>query len=102
MDTQAMEGAIYISGNSIAILSNWSFISWASGSYGGAIYASGFSSLEVTNCNFGNNNCKIQGWDLYLNYGKTILITEVVFLVNLYQSVYIYGGYIYCFPNFNN
>ena len=90
-------GAIYISGNSIAILSNWSFISWASGSYGGAIYASGFSSLEVTNCNFGNNNCKIQGWDLYLNYGKTILITEVVFLVNLYQSVYIYGGYITVF-----
>ena len=90
-------GAIYISGNSIATLNNWSFISWASGSYGGAIYASGFSSLVVSNCNFRNNNCKIQGWDLYLNYGKTILISEVKFLVNLYQSVYIYGGYITVF-----
>ena len=85
-------GAIYISGNSIVTLSSWTFAYWTSGLNGGAIYASGFISLKIINCKFMNNNCKNQGWDLYLIYGKTVQLEVSTFLINSYQSVYFNGG----------
>ena len=68
------------------------FITWAAKSYGGAIYASGFESLNISNWKFTSNIGSLAGCDLYLNSGTSIINNSEFLLDSSQTSIYIIGG----------
>ena len=88
-------GAIYISGNSDITISDSIFKNWYSSVSGGAIYATGFKTFKLINCNFEGNSCGNTGTDLWIKSGETHILNSKFMLKGGPSSINLESGEFY-------
>ena len=88
-------GAIYVSGNSDITISETTFKNWYSSVSGGAIYATGFKTFKLTNCNFEGNSCGNTGTDLWIKSGETHIFNSKFMLKAGPSSINLESGEFY-------
>ena len=88
-------GAIYVSGNSKIVVSYSDFINWYAFMNGGAIYATGFQTITLSNWEFEGNSWGITGTDLWFKSGESNISNTNFKLIAGPSSIYLEGGYFY-------
>ena len=86
-------GAIYVSGNSDVSISDSHFKNWYAFMNGGAIYATGFQTIKLTNWEFEGNSWGITGTDLWFKSGESHISNTKFKLIAGPSSIYLEGGY---------